>query len=94
MINSLMRKPGRSVLLAELDESTQWGSTEHLLARVSDALELSNYLFIKANSEDSDLPIPDPIPRPGAATPQLEVPAVEFADGAELSAFFSRMNSL
>ncbi|MFJ5066530.1 hypothetical protein ACIQC7_08950 [Kitasatospora sp. NPDC088556] len=90
-----MRKPGRSVLLAELDESAQWGSAEHLLARASDALELSNYLFIKANSEDSaDLPIPEPIPRPGMPAPELQPHDEHFADGAELAGFFSRMNSL
>ncbi|MFD4904992.1 hypothetical protein [Kitasatospora purpeofusca] len=95
MINSLMHKPGRSALLAAMDETTRWGTAEHLLARVSDALELSNFLFIKANSEDAgDLPIPGPVPRPGVDPPELASPAADFADGSELSEFFSRMSNL
>ncbi|MFJ7907501.1 hypothetical protein [Kitasatospora sp. NPDC096204] len=95
LISALMTKPGRSALLADMDETTQWGTAEHLLARVSDALELSNFLFIKANSEDAaDLPIPDPLPRPGSTEPELPTPEAHFAEGAEVADFFSRMNSL
>ncbi|MGW3232472.1 hypothetical protein [Kitasatospora sp. NPDC001095] len=95
LISSLMHKPGRSVLLAELDETTQWGTAEHLMARVSDALELSNYLFIKANSESSaDLPIPEPIPRPGAEALELPAPEPDFASGDQLADFFTRMSNL
>ncbi|MFB8199391.1 hypothetical protein [Kitasatospora purpeofusca] len=95
LISALMHKPGRSLLLAELDETAQWGTAEHLLARVSDALEASNYLFIKANSSDTDdLPIPEPVPRPGIDTAELSATEPDFADGSELSAFFSRMSNL
>ncbi|MFF1908621.1 hypothetical protein [Kitasatospora sp. NPDC058218] len=95
LINSLMHKPGRSALLAAMDETTQWGTAEHLLARVSDALELSNFLFIKANSEDAgDLPLPAPVPRPGNDSPELASSEPDFADGSELSDFFSRMSNL
>ncbi|MFJ2187828.1 hypothetical protein ACIOJE_07650 [Kitasatospora sp. NPDC087861] len=95
LINALMHKPGQSVLLAELDETARWGTADHLLARVSDALELSNFLFLKANSEESaDLPIPEPLPRPGMPTPELPSSETYFADGGEVADFFSRMNSL
>ncbi|MFD8594551.1 hypothetical protein ACFV1L_06080 [Kitasatospora sp. NPDC059646] len=90
---SLMAKPGRSTLLAAMDESTRWGSAEYLLARVSDAMELNNYLFLKANSEKADdLPLPVPLPRPGE--PEAETPELEFASSAELSDFFAQMSSL
>ncbi|MFE4513764.1 hypothetical protein ACFRMQ_06115 [Kitasatospora sp. NPDC056783] len=95
LISSLMRKPGRSTLLAAMDETAQWGTAEHLLARVSDSLELSNYLFIKANSESSaDLPIPQPIPRPGLDPVDLAAPEPDFASGAEVADFFTRMSTL
>jgi hypothetical protein len=95
LINSLMHKAGRSTLLATMDESTQWGSTEHLLARVSDALELSNYLFLRANSSEKDIPLPEPLPRPGSDEPVKSKPAEsEFASGEELTNFFTQMNNL
>ncbi|MET8702735.1 hypothetical protein ABZW10_28330 [Kitasatospora sp. NPDC004723] len=95
LITSLMCKPGRSVLLAAMDETAQWGTAEHLLARVSDALELSNYLFIRANSEESsDLPLPEPIPRPGLGPVDLAAPEPDFASGAEVANFFTHMSTL
>ncbi|MFE9455983.1 hypothetical protein [Streptomyces californicus] len=92
-----MHKAGRSTLLAVIDKSAEWGSTEHLLARVSDALELSNYLFLKANSSKSDIPLPDPLPRPGSDSSEPEQPKSaenEFASGEELSNFFASMSNL
>ncbi|MEU1176558.1 hypothetical protein ABZ464_02730 [Streptomyces sp. NPDC005820] len=78
-----------------MDETTQWGSTEHLLARVSDALELSNYLFLKANSNEKNIPLPEPLPRPGSTEPEKTKPAEhEFASGEELSNFFTQMSNL
>ncbi|ARZ66914.1 hypothetical protein SMD11_1253 [Streptomyces albireticuli] len=67
--------------------------TDHLIARVSDAAEIANFLFIKANSDETDVRLPEPIPRPG----QVEMvkprdPA--FAEGAEISAFFTQMSNL
>lgn len=88
-----MSRPGRSALLAAFDESSMWSVQEHLTARVSDALDLANYYFLKANSSESDgLTPPEPIRRPGQAEP--EKPAPRFASGEELSAFLADMNNL
>ncbi|MEV0445290.1 hypothetical protein AB0I84_07515 [Streptomyces spectabilis] len=93
LIQSLLKKPGRSAFLAAVDESASWSITDHLLARVSDAAEVSNYLFLKANSENADdLQLPEPVPRPGQTSPQAR--EHEFADGAELTAFFTSMSNL
>ncbi|MEV3860711.1 hypothetical protein AB0J38_41180 [Streptomyces sp. NPDC050095] len=94
LIDALVKKPGRSTLLAAMDERASWSESDYLLARVSDALELSNFLFLKANAEQSDdLELPDPVARPGDPEPQ-PVPEPEFASSGEVSAFFGRMNSL
>lgn len=72
-----------------------WSTQDHLLARVSDALELSNYLFLKAHSDSAaDLNPPDPLPRPGVPDQAPEEPAEEFATGAELSQFLQEMSSM
>ncbi|MGW4446448.1 hypothetical protein [Streptomyces sp. NPDC004682] len=77
-----------------MDERASWSETDYLLARLSDAAELSNFLFIKANAEESDdLPLPTPLTRPGDPEPQPE-PVPEFASGDEVVAFFGHMNSL
>lgn len=81
-----------------MDEHAEWGLEQYLMARVSDALELSNYLFIQANSgEDSEkMPLPKPISRPGdpdeeeAPKPKPE----DFASGHEVAAFFQQMSNL
>jgi len=94
LVQSLMLKRGRSAVLAAIDEANVWGTTEYLLARVSDALELSNFLFIRANSSKSDdMPLPDPIPRPGAPVVPPK-PAAEFASGEEVASFFTRMSAM
>ncbi|MGI5196932.1 hypothetical protein ACQEVY_25395 [Streptomyces sp. CA-288835] len=96
LINSLMNKPGRSTLLMAMDERAKWSEREYLLARMSDALELSNFLFLKANVPDEDardLEFPAPIPRPGEPEPQ-PTSKVEFSDAAELTTFFGRLNSV
>ncbi|MFC9231357.1 hypothetical protein ACFTZI_20745 [Streptomyces decoyicus] len=81
-----------------MDETTQWGSTEHILARISDALEVSNYLFIRANAsakEANKFDPPKPLPRPGEPDPVDAQPAAgEFASGEELSNFFASMSNL
>lgn len=80
-----------------LDESTEWTPEMYVAARISDGIELSNYLFIQANSaEDAEVPMPEPIPRPGKPEVQEETkPKPEdFASGQEVAAFFGRMNSL
>ncbi|MFG2228032.1 hypothetical protein [Streptomyces sp. NPDC048644] len=96
LIQSLIKKPGRSTFLAQVDESASWSVMDHLLARVSDATEISNYLFIKANSEGPDeLQVPEPVQRPGQGTQEKpKEPEHAFADGAELSSFFTRMSNL
>ncbi|MFC4501749.1 MULTISPECIES: hypothetical protein [Streptomyces] len=97
LIDSLMRKNGRSALLMAMDERSSWSDTDYLLARVSDALELSNFLFIRAHADKSDdLEIPIPIARPGEPEPEPHQPETQndFATGEELSSFLGRMNSL
>jgi hypothetical protein len=94
LIDSLMRKPGRSTLLMAMDERATWSETDYLLARLSDAAELSNFLFIKANaSESDDLEVPSPLTRPGDPEPKPE-PQSDFSSNDEVVAFFGRMNSL
>lgn len=93
LMQSLLKKPGRSTFLAAVDESAAWSVTDHLIARVSDAVEVSNYLFIKANSDAESLEIPEPVPRPGQA-PAPPSAEPQFAGGDELSAFFTHMNNL
>jgi hypothetical protein len=80
-----------------MDERASWPESSYMLARVSDALELSNFLFLKANVPDGDardLELPPPIPRPGEPEPQPEQRESEFSDAQELTAFFGRLNSL
>ncbi|MGC9439256.1 hypothetical protein [Streptomyces sp. WG5] len=95
-IKSLMRKPGRSVLLMAMDEAAGWSPEMYIAARMSDALEVSNYLFIQANSSADAEPIeaPQPITRPGQPEVVPEKPKTEsFASGQEVAAFFNRMSS-
>jgi hypothetical protein len=96
LIKSLMHKPGRSTLLMAIDERAKWSEQDYVLARCSDALELSNFLFIKANASEEDthdLETPPPIPRPGEPEPQPES-RPEFSDAQELTQFFGQLNSL
>lgn len=95
-INSLLRKPGRSTLMMAMDERMTWSPETYLAARVSDAMELSNYLFLKANSEDPDITAPEPIQRPGEPDKPTPVPLKEedFATGQEVQAFFAKMDSM
>ncbi|WP_416972539.1 hypothetical protein [Streptomyces sp. 4F14] len=96
LIRSLMSKPGRSTLLMAMDERARWPEGDYMLARISDALELSNYLFLKANVDESDakgLELPPPITRPGDPEP-VPAPQPEFASAAEVSTFFGQMNAL
>ncbi|MGW1673292.1 hypothetical protein [Streptomyces sp. NPDC002324] len=78
-----------------MDERAKWPEQDYMLARISDALELSNYLFLKANVDESDatdLELPPPIPRPGDPEPQPDRQP-EFSDAQELNSFFGRLNS-
>ncbi|UFQ16414.1 MULTISPECIES: hypothetical protein [Streptomyces] len=96
LIQSLLKKPGRSTFLAAVDQSAEWSITDHLIARVADTSEISNFLFIKANSEEADdLTPPEPIPRPGQEKQEKpQEPEYAFADGAELSSFFAQMSNI
>jgi hypothetical protein len=96
LIGSLLNQPGRSSLAAAIDESAEWSNSEHILARVSDALELSNWLFYQANSgEDAEeIAAPAPLPRPGQEEEVIEPEAPAYASTHEVVDFFSRMNNL
>lgn len=98
-IKSLLTKQGRSALLMALDETAVWPHEAHILARVSDALELSNFLFLKANANEEEIgpiPTPLPLPRPGIepTPPQTPASPEEFATGQEVTDFFAHMNSM
>lgn len=97
-VKSLMRKPGRSTLLMAIDETATWTPEMYVMARISDAAELSNYLFIQANqAEDADpIEVPKPLQRPGQPDVDVqEKPKPEdFATGHEVAEWFARMNSL
>ncbi|MFJ7901891.1 hypothetical protein ACIQ6V_15610 [Streptomyces sp. NPDC096198] len=94
LIQGLFKKPGESLLLLDLDEATSWTETNHILARISDGMELSNYLFIKANSaEDDGLEPPKPLPRPGQ-TAEEPKPQHDLASGEEVADFFNHFGTL
>jgi hypothetical protein len=81
-----------------LDEATAWDADTYIGARISDGIELANYLFIQANSasDAKPMPLPEPIQRPGQpekAEPTKPNPE-DFASGHEVAAFFSKMSSL
>lgn len=94
LVRALTRRHGRSSLAAVMDESAEWATSDYLLARISDALEVNNYLFLKANSSgDNQLTAPEPIPRPGFETEAGE-PEFQHSSGEEVAGFFARMNNL
>lgn len=82
-----------------LDKHTEWSQDTYILARLSDAMEVSNYLFIQANSDPDKSeppPHPEPLERPGdpeEVVPEKPKPE-EFASGQEVVAFFNMMNNL
>ncbi|MFF4223189.1 hypothetical protein ACFYZH_10025 [Streptomyces abikoensis] len=93
LISSLLSRQGSGALAAAIDESAIWSHEAHILARVSDALEAANYLFISANTAgDTRLDPPEPMWRPGAAHIEPEKPRM--ASGAELASWFGDMNAL
>ncbi|MFK0231215.1 hypothetical protein ACIQUL_36225 [Streptomyces sp. NPDC090303] len=79
-----------------MDESAEWSNSEHLLARISDALELSNWLFYQANSGEGaeEVPAPTPMLRPGQEEEIPEPAQPSYASTNEVMDFFNRMNSL
>jgi hypothetical protein len=84
------------VLAAVLDDAAVWSESDYLLARISDSLEVSNWLYIQANSGDEgkDIPAPTPIVRPGQQEVELESVSHEHASTDEVVNFFNRMNNL
>jgi hypothetical protein len=96
LVNSLLRQTGRSVLAAVLDESAVWSESDYLLARISDSLEVSNWLYIQANSGDegNDIPAPTPLVRPGQQEVEPEPVSPSHASTEEVVDFFNRMNNL
>lgn len=93
-IRSLLKKQGRSTLLTAVDERADWSVEAMLMARISDALELSNYMFKMAHTpeeEQDEIPVPVPVPRPG--DPEPDAQELEFATGAEVAGFFNQLNS-
>ncbi|MFI6052775.1 hypothetical protein ACIBCO_22170 [Streptomyces violascens] len=93
LISSLLARQGAGALVAAIDESAIWTHEAHILARISDALEAANWLFISANStSDNTLDAPEPMWRPGIEPP--EPPAPVTASGADVAAWFGHMNSL
>ncbi|MFI5802975.1 hypothetical protein [Streptomyces sp. NPDC051561] len=96
LIKSLMAKHGRSTLLLAMDERSRWAESDYLLARISDAMELSNFIAIKANAEGAeDLEFPSPVPRPGDPEPEDTIPTPSrMSSPDELTDFFGHMNSL
>ncbi|MFF4529230.1 hypothetical protein ACFY1P_08145 [Streptomyces sp. NPDC001407] len=60
------------------------------MAKVSDALEVANWMFLRANS-DEEVPFPEPVPRPGQEKPE-EKPK-KMASTVELSSFLNHLNS-
>ena len=93
LISSLMRKAGRSSLLAAMDERASWSDDTYIRARMSDAMELTNYLLLKANFESDGLEKPPPITRPGVKPePASTQPDMDSAE--DVANFFRRMNSL
>lgn len=92
-----MKKPGKSTLLMAVDERADWSPDLYVMARISDALELSNYLFLKANSDSSEgIPLPEPIRRPAEEeeVEEQKPKPEDFASGHEVAAFFTRMSNL
>ncbi|WP_190092298.1 hypothetical protein [Streptomyces melanogenes] len=93
LISSLLLRQGTGALVAAVDASAIWSHEAHILARISDALEAANWLFISANStSDNTLDAPEPMWRPGIAP--SEPPAPVTASGADVAAWFGHMNSL
>lgn len=99
LTKSLLKKQGRSTLLAALEPRAEWSVEAYTLARVSDAQEVSNYLYQMVNTSEEaqqQIPVPTPIPRPGVPLDEEseQQPRPDFASGEELSSFFARMSGL
>lgn len=94
LIKSLTQKAGRSTLVTAMDERASWSDSDYMSARISDALELTNYLLIKANFESDDLERPQPLTRPGEDPEPETVSQPEMNSAKDVINFFGQMNSL
>ncbi|GAA0954981.1 hypothetical protein GCM10009560_78960 [Nonomuraea longicatena] len=84
---------GSALHVAITGEEASWSPGDYLLAATVDLLQVSNWLFMQANSKKGTRnPFPDPVQRPGRKTLQ-EAPDQEsqrFASAQEVSAFIAR----
>ncbi|MVO87424.1 hypothetical protein GPA10_22335 [Streptomyces sp. p1417] len=96
LIESLLNQPGRSTLAAAIDESAEWSESDYILARISDAVELSNWMYYQANSGEGseEIDAPAPLPRPGRAHEALATEPASYASTDEVVDFFNRMNNI
>ncbi|MFD0407291.1 hypothetical protein [Kitasatospora sp. NPDC127116] len=88
----LLRMPGQSLFASSVNEEMSWGPQEYLTARLVDSLEVSNWMFLKANSGEGakDIPFPESVPRPGEfEEASQETPAPEMTPVADVAAFFA-----
>ncbi|WP_188303473.1 hypothetical protein [Streptomyces sp. CBMA123] len=88
----LLRMPGQSLFASCINEEMSWGPQEYLTARLVDSLEVSNWMFLKANSGEgaTDIPFPESVPRPGEfEEAQHEASAPEMTPAAAIAAFFA-----
>ncbi|WP_424214782.1 hypothetical protein ACN20G_23440 [Streptomyces sp. BI20] len=76
-----------------MDESALWSQGDYLLARLSDSMEMGNYLFLRANSEDYDEPPPMALPRPGEPVEEEHTEEL-FASGDEVADWFMTIGDL
>lgn len=103
----LLDMPGRSALLAAVDERAIWTQSDYLAAALIDEVAMLNYYFVLANTEKKDqntVQRPQPVPRPGEKTqteekPQASSKPVEqkekkFASPQEVANVFARLNGL
>ncbi|MEO3974257.1 hypothetical protein [Streptomyces sp. CAU 1734] len=58
-------------------EEAEWSVTDHLLAATVDHLAAANWMFATVNSEDAPTDPPEPVPRPGRAVTEDELPGDE-----------------
>ena len=87
LIQRLLKMPGKSALLMACDETAEWGTTEHLLARLIDEVQIDFWAYASGMS-DEDVPKPDPIPRPGVKEEE-EPEEKEFASPQQVAQFMA-----
>lgn len=76
---------------AVLGENADWGQQEELLASIAELLDLSNRLFLQANSKPGTRsPKPIEIPRPYKNQPEQHQPTQQ-ATREEIERFFTNI---